>query len=139
MVKETTLSMRYFFLGRTGLLSWSRSFNLAHRPSASDDPPPPVHAGRIESFRSAFELYVCSTRSELEFEITLTPPASGSGLVHDREEDAARAPVVLQLRADKAIDRTAWLESLFMVTSARRLMERGLIPAGLGMSQHGQI
>ena len=127
MVKETTLSMRYFYLGRTGLLSWSRSFNLAHRPSASDEPPPAIHAGRIESFRSAFELYVCSTRSELEFEITLTPPSTATGGAHDSEGNAA--PVVLQLRAEKAINRTAWLESLFMVTSARRLMERGLIPS----------
>ncbi len=139
MVKETTLSMRYFYLGRTGLLSWSKSFNLAHRPSASDEPPPPIHAGRIESFRSAFELYVCSTRSELEFEITLTPPSHGADDAHDTQHDSAAVPVVLQLRAEKAVDRTAWLESLFMVTSARRLMERGLIPSGIGMSQYGQI
>lgn len=141
MVKETTLSMRYFYLGRTGLLSWSQSFNLAHRPSASDEPPPPIHAGRIESFRSAFDLYVCSTRSELEFEITLMPPTNGADGVYATQDDdsSAAAPVVLQLRAEKAINRTAWLESLFMVTSARRLMERGLIPSGLGMSQHGQI
>ena len=137
MVKETTLSMRYFYLGRTGLLSWSQSFNLAHRPSASDEPPPPIHGGRVESFRSAFELYVCSTRSELEFEITLAPP-SGASMGGDESGSVGveePRPVVLQLRAEKAINRTAWLESLFMVTSARRLMERGLIPSGLGMSQ----
>ena len=115
---------RYFYLSRSGLLSWSQSYNLAHRPSASDEPPLPIHGARIESFRSAFELYICSTQSELEFEISLSPPAVEEG-------GAAAQPMVLQLRAEKAINRTSWLESLFMVTSAQRLLERGLIPSGI--------
>lgn len=123
-VKMTTLSMRYFYLSRSGLLSWSQSYNLAHRPSASDEPPLPIHGARIDSFRSAFELYICSTQSELEFEISLSPPAV-------KEGGAAAQPMVLQLRAEKAINRTSWLESLFMVTSAQRLLERGLIPSGI--------
>ena len=124
--KPNALLGRYFYLSRTGLLSWSNAFLPAQRPAASDEPPPPVHGARIDRFSSQFELYVCSTRPDLELELQLVPPAGEDG-----ESVLGAAGPVLQLRADRAVERTRWLEVLFMVTSAQRLIERGFLPAGM--------
>ena len=85
-----------------------------------------MHGARIDRFSSQFELYVCSTRPDLELELQLVPPAGEDG-----ESVLGAAGPVLQLRADRAVERTRWLEVLFMVTSAQRLIERGFLPAGM--------